>query len=385
VKEALFLSSRTPFPATQGGKFRETFVLRLLSQELDVEVLCQSEEGFFRDRLSSRVRVTRLEWTPPAVWHRALGALRPSPLDTPWSSAIEQALRERAEKGRLLWVSGLAMARYIPLARRLGYRVILDLQSIESRARIIGALTSVRRVPDAMRAPRIAFHELRACMGADVVVVTSELDRSRLAKIAPAAQIQVLPALVDADLYEGIRTQPGTRLFFSGTLDFSPNVDGLLWFARAVLPRLRAGLGKQLPGITVAGANPTSELRAKMERAGIEVVPDPASMVPLLGESLLFFVPTRIPGGTRLKVLEAMAAARPVVSTGRGIEGLVLAPTYDVLLADGADEFASQIVRLVRDPLLRAEIGSHGLQTAVTAYDWRCGRDLISRLARRPG
>jgi glycosyltransferase involved in cell wall biosynthesis len=140
-----------------------------------------------------------------------------------------------------------------------------------------------------------------------------------------------------------------------------------------------------LPRIVVAGARPSPELRGRLERVGIAVVADPPSMAPLLARALAVFVPIRMEGGTRLKILEAMAAARPVVSTGKGIAGLVLAPTYDVLLGDGADAFTSQLVKLVRDPLLRAGIAAHGLETVTRGYDWRAGRELMARLVREPG
>jgi glycosyltransferase involved in cell wall biosynthesis len=228
-----------------------------------------------------------------------------------------------------------------------------------------------------------AHYEARFCHASHAVVATCDIDASKLRKIAPNASIFVIPYSVDSPQYERVRSNEGFTLLFSGTLTYRPNVEGLHWFAKEVLPRLRAALGDQLPRIVVAGSNPDAEFVRHLRSSGIEVYANPVSMVPLLAEAAVVFVPIRTGSGTRLKILEAMAAGRAVVSTGKGAEGLTLTPSHDIYIADRPDSFTSAILRLLREPKLRQEIGAHAAKTIQRQYDWRCARGLVEQVLDR--
>ncbi len=382
-KKAIFLTSELPFPATGGGKIRDAQLVKLLLEHVEVEVLCfgDPEAPLPAGPEASRrgLRMARIRRDRAPVWRRAFSPLRPYVING-WSRNMARALAERAEPGSLLWVSRLAMGQYIPLAKSLGYRVVLDEHNVESHVLLAGAHTPLRLAQAHWLAAQCRRIEARLCEQADAVVATSDLDARRLRKLAPNAAMHVIPNCVDLHDYDTIRSRTGTTLFFPGTLSYQPNVEGLAWFARAVLPRLQRSLGTRLPRVVVAGANPSPALRARLERAGIELHASPPSILPYLGDAAIVFVPIRSGSGTRLKILEGMAAGRAVVSTGKGAEGLLLSPGYDVWIAESADGFASALARLIDSAALRAELGAHGVDTVSTRYDWRCSRPVVRGL-----
>jgi len=374
----LFLTSESPYPPSGGGKLRDAQMIRLLREREMVDVLCFETASVLPDE-SQDENVSFITRDRPPIWKRVLYPMRPYVVNG-YSRRMEAALRERAEPNRILWISRLAMAQYIPLARSLGYRVILDEHNVESSILMNAAVSSMRHWPETLIAAQCAYYEEKFCESSHAVVATSEIDASRLHRIAPKAPIHVIPNAIDSPTYAPLREKAGTTLFFPGTLNYYPNIEGLHWFAYEVLPRLRATLGDQTPRVVVAGANPSDDLLVRLGNQGVEVIANPPSILPHLQDAAVVFVPIRSGGGTRLKILEAMAAGRPVVSTGKGAEGLVLAPFYDICIADQADTFTSSIARLLRDPALRLEMGERAAKTVSERYDWRCARPMIEQL-----
>lgn len=384
TRKAIFLTNEFPFPPTGGGKMRDLHILKLLLEKIEIEVLSFSGgNGGMPDILGLNggmpLRHTGIERERAPVWKRLFYPLRPYIING-YSQRMESALRSRAEPGRLLWISRLVMAQYIPIARKLGYKVILDEHNVESSILMNAAFSSLRHWPESFIAAQCAYYEGQFCRAADAVVATSDIDASRLHKLVPKVSVHVIPNSVDCPMYAPTRDKTGNTLFFSGTLNYRPNVEGLRWFVSEILPRLRATLREAMPRIIVAGANPSSETVNFLIQAGIEVHANPPSIIPFLSEAAVVFVPLRSGSGTRLKILEAMAAGRAVVSTGKGAEGLLLTPTFDIYIADQADAFTSAIVRLLRDSILRSEIAKNAVDTVEGRYDWRRARGLIERL-----
>ena len=125
-------------------------------------------------------------------------------------------------------------------------------------------------------------------------------------------------------------------------MDWHPNEDAILYFSDAILPRIRA----QVPDVTVTvvGRNPSAHLRAVAERVGIVVTGTVDDVRPYIDEAAVYIVPLRAGGGTRLKIFEALAMGKAVVSTTVGAEGLALTPDRDVCIADEPDEFARAVI-----------------------------------------
>jgi glycosyltransferase involved in cell wall biosynthesis len=159
------------------------------------------------------------------------------------------------------------------------------------------------------------------------------------------------------------------RLVFTGSMDWLPNEDGVLYFCREVLPRIR----QSVPGVrlSIVGRQPTPAVRRLGdEDPAIEVTGRVDDIRPHVGRARVAVVPLRIGGGTRLKIYEAMAMGTPVVSTTIGAEGLPLQPGRDIALADDPAAFAAAVVRLIQDEGAWAAMSNAALGLVTDRYDW---------------
>jgi glycosyltransferase involved in cell wall biosynthesis len=211
-----------------------------------------------------------------------------------------------------------------------------------------------------------------------VVAAVSEEDRRTLLRLQPAALIGVVPNGVDTAHFSraalaGERAGPlslaASTLVFSGTLDFRPNVDAVLWFAREVLPRVRAR--RPEARLLVVGKRPAPALRALAEQGALTLTGEVPDARPYIAGAAVYVVPMRIGGGVRLKLLEALALETPVVSTGMGAEGVAgLRGDEHCLLADDPAGFAVAVLRLLDEPTLARRLGAAGRELARARYDW---------------
>jgi glycosyltransferase involved in cell wall biosynthesis len=158
-------------------------------------------------------------------------------------------------------------------------------------------------------------------------------------------------------------------IVFSGNLGYFPNVDGVVWFAREVLPRIRAEVPSA--SLTIAGARPARAVR-QLAALGPHVavlgpVPD---LAPHIARASVAVAPLRAGSGQSLKVLEAMACRTPTVATRRAVDGLAVEDGTHLLLADDVEEFARQVVRLLRDRALAERLAAAGRALVEARYDW---------------
>lgn len=209
---------------------------------------------------------------------------------------------------------------------------------------------------------------LRYARRFDQCVVVSPADREILRRDAPDLDVAVVPNGVDVAAYPMLDDPPlAPTLCFAGKMSYRPNVDAVLYFCREVLPLIR----QQIPDVKlwIVGRNPTAAVQA-LASEHIVVTGYVESMIPYYQQSAVCVVPLRAGGGTRLKVLEAMALGRPVVSTPVGCEGLEVVHGQHMLIADTPEEFAAQTVRLLQDRALQKHLARHARQLIETVYDW---------------
>jgi glycosyltransferase involved in cell wall biosynthesis len=173
--------------------------------------------------------------------------------------------------------------------------------------------------------------------------------------------------------------QPATDLVFVGSMDWMPNVDGMVWFAKEVWPLIR----RKLPGCTLAvvGRTPAREVTALGEREpGIQITGTVPDVRPWLWGSKASIVPLRIGGGTRLKIYEAMAARTAVVSTTIGAEGLDISPGQDILIADEPEAFAEACIRLVTDAAQRQKLSDAAWTHVSSEHSWEAAATVFEEL-----
>ena len=221
---------------------------------------------------------------------------------------------------------------------------------------------------------RVESDAFRSC---DLTLSCSKDDAALISQLAPKAKVVTVPNGVDTDYFRpesGSHAAPVPTLLFTGGFAYQPNCDALNWFVAEIFPRIRdavpdcrfvfAGLGAQ---------SAFNRLPARPE--GVECVSDPADIRPQFEAAWAFVVPLRAGGGTRLKILEAMAMERPVVSTKVGAEGIPCRDGEHILLADSPIDFAKAVLRLMADETLRAQLAGHAALWVRQNYDWSalCG------------
>jgi polysaccharide biosynthesis protein PslH len=215
---------------------------------------------------------------------------------------------------------------------------------------------------------RMLRYEQQIVKKFDHVIAVSEHDRSLMSAWTDPSRISVVPTGVDVSRFKAANhTQTSQPLvLFIGAMDWEPNVDGVGYFCREVWPRVLS----QMPAarFRIVGRNPDRRTHA-LASASVEVTGSVPSVIEHLQQAAVVVVPLRIGGGTRLKIYEAMAAGKAVVSTTIGAEGLDVKHGTDIWLADDSEEFAGAIVRLMRDENTRHSLEVAAAETAAR-HDW---------------
>jgi glycosyltransferase involved in cell wall biosynthesis len=187
---------------------------------------------------------------------------------------------------------------------------------------------------------------------ADVCLVCSETDSAYVKKKGWCRNVEVVPNSVDVSSYKTVsdltKEVLGQKIIlFCGLLDYGPNVDGIKWFINSVFPLIL--LKEKEARLHIVGRSPTQKILAYGNNKSIFVFPDVPSVLPYYEQSSIVVVPIRFAGGTRIKILEAMACRRPVVSTTIGAEGLGVSHQKECLIADSKENFAEKCVELLND------------------------------------
>lgn len=237
------------------------------------------------------------------------------------------------------------------------------------------AKTPVHRWFFGLQARRMRAYEERMCRDSQYVIAVSPIDAQRMRDMFQIDHVSEVPTGVDVDYFRE-SSRPGAKiedrkidLVFVGSMDWLPNIEGVLWFAKEILPIIR----RRKPDCRVAivGRQPGSEIQALAAAdPGIEVTGTVADVRPYLWNSRVSILPLRIGGGTRMKVYEAMAAGLPVISTTVGVEGLAGRPGLDLLIGDSPEEFADRCVELLDNSDLRTKIADAGYRLVSEKCSW---------------
>jgi glycosyltransferase involved in cell wall biosynthesis len=217
---------------------------------------------------------------------------------------------------------------------------------------------------------RLRRYEAQVCRRADRVIAVSDADAAVLHKLVQGLDVTVVPNGVDTRTYTPPLSHSSIpNLVFTGTMDFRPNVDAVLWFTRKVLPQVQA----EAPGLHffVVGQRPHRRLDRLRDDPAITLTGWVEDTRPYIAAAAVYVAPLRIGGGTRLKLLEAMAMSKPVVATRLGAEGYPVTDGRELLLADTPADFAAAIVALLRAPERRAELGQAARTFVEQRYDWQ--------------
>jgi glycosyltransferase involved in cell wall biosynthesis len=205
---------------------------------------------------------------------------------------------------------------------------------------------------------------------ADRVLTVSETDRDAFASFLEPTRLTVIPTGVDVDYFQPMPVaETANSLVFIGSMDWLPNEDAIFYFVGEILPLIK----QQYPQVSleVVGRNPSRKLQALAEREkSVRLTGWVEDIRPFVARGSVCIVPLRIGGGTRLKIFEAMAMSKAVVSTSVGAEGLPVKAGDNILLADTPNDFANSVIFLLSDPNQRKRLATSARTLVQAKYSW---------------
>ena len=384
----LWLKSDLLLPLDKGGKLRTWHLMRHLARRHEITYLSFADPDQPRaDIEGMREVAVRVETIPRSDPPKAFPA-RSTPtrrchLADPLPYAVgkyrSRAYRRRFRELLRKRAFDLIVCDFLPPAVNLPARLPCPASSSRttSRPKSGGATRKRRRRrPAGCSTGRSTAGCSRSkdacCARFDGVLAVSEADRDTFARLYPGAArrpMQVVATGVDTRFFApAAERRPRSRLVFTGSMDWLPNEDAMLYFCRDILPLIRA----REPEVTlsIVGRAPTPAVQKLAAEHGIVVTGRVDDVRPFMRDAAVYIVPLRIGGGTRLKIFEAMAMGKAVVSTTVGAEGLPVTDGEHVRLADDPATFADAVVRLLRDVDARRSLEAAARTLVVARYDW---------------
>jgi glycosyltransferase involved in cell wall biosynthesis len=249
--------------------------------------------------------------------------------------------------------------------------IALDEHNIEYR--LLGRLAEVessyaRKAFGVVEAAKVRREEIRAWQRSDGSIFTSTADMDVMSAILPDKPACVVPNGVDLDYFHPVADEPErSTVVFTGSINYRPNTDAVAFFVRDVMPRLLQ-LQPSTKFIVVGQGAPDWLLR--MSDANVEFAGAVSDVRPYLARAAVVIAPLRVGSGTRLKILEALAMEKAVVTTGIGCEGLTMVEGEHLVVADDPQSFAEETARLMSDRKRAAELGRRGRLLTERDYSW---------------
>ena len=378
----LFLSPTVPFPLTDGGRIRVFNLLKQIAEQSDVTLLAletqttDAEGVAVLQQLGVTVHLVPNAPTLPRVSFGTLvkAFLKRQPItvaryDVP---AYRQKFRELIANQTFDLVH-YEMFHIAQFHRETDLPGVLSQQNVDSAIwRRLCSETVNPFYKFAYWTQQLAFQRYERVLSPkfDAVTCTSDIDAAVFQQYCAKDAIEIIPNGVDITHYQpDFAAEAPAHLIYIGSMDWYPNEDAVAFFADEVLPRIQ----ETVPDVafSIVGGNPSARVQKLAERERVVVTGRVPEIKPYFAEATVFVVPLRIGSGTRLKILEALAMGKAIVSTTVGAEGLDLRDGEEILIADEPTAFADAVIRLLTDSELRRRVGENGRARVERDYDWR--------------
>lgn len=365
--KTLVITKVVPLPANSGGRQRTFAVVSALAERGEV-VLCAFADP---DSDLAGLKAMGVEVHTAPRPHGTIpllrGFLRTGSGSSArfWDPVMARTVRDAASEPfdvlLLEYVQTLAYARGINADMKVLGMHNVESSLVESYAELADGWRSVPRRLEVAALRRLE----RACIAEfDVVTVVSQTDRNRL----PATPKRVLVCPNGWEPGPVVPLPPEPVAVFVASLGWPPNRDAAVWFCNHVWPLVRRQISDAR--LLLVGRDPSPAVMA-LASSDVEVTGTVAEVTPYLARARVALAPLRVGGGSRLKVLEALAAGRPVVATPKGIEGLEDLDGNGALVAATAEAMADAVVRLLVEPRVAEELGGRGRDAVRARYSWR--------------
>ncbi|MBZ5544877.1 MAG: glycosyltransferase family 4 protein [Acidobacteriia bacterium] len=391
----VWLSHFVPYPPRGGAHQRSYNLIRHIASKHETLLFAINLEGHSPQLISEYSKELKKHCAEVEIWdlpHRWRGArwwaeLALSPLyrhpygsRTLWSPELGR--RWEAVLGRhpgaLVHFDSIDLALYLPPAAR--FKKVLNHHNCESamaERRAEKEPNPLKRAYLRQQARKLRRLEQEACHLFDVNLTVSELDKRSLLESSPRAHFHVVENGTDTGYFSPAEAVPEPKsVVFAASLNWYPNLSAVRFLGWEIWPRLKS----QCPGIRLflAGQKPPKWLVQWAEQdPEIVLVANPVDIRPWMARGAVFVCPILDGGGTKLKILDALAMGKAVVTTAIGCESLEVKHGENILVADTPEDFARQVLRLLGDEALRKQLGACGRALVEELYSWEViGRHL---------
>lgn len=386
----LFVTASLPYPPQQGGALRTYGLLHglhkagheltLLSfssmpnanlEGTPLATFCQRIETVQSPNRSKSQRLRDLFLSSqPDIAHRL------------FVNSFAQRLRQLISTNNfdLIQFEGIEVACYLPVVKQMGLSSKLVYDAFNAEAAMQYAIYQIDRqnprrwlaaAYSFVQSHRINQFEQKLCTQADLVIAVSPEDAAILQQHVPAKPVRVVANGIFVSDYEKSNSEldlGNNALVFTGKMDYRPNVDAALWFADHILP----GIKQVVSDIHfyIVGQQPHASLEHLRDNPAIVVTGWVESVVPYLKNAQLYVAPLRMGSGTRLKILEAMAAGAAVVATTLAASGMKCSGEMGIVIVDNPKDMTEVIIQLLQDTTQRSQLGSSARRYVREHYDW---------------
>jgi glycosyltransferase involved in cell wall biosynthesis len=379
----LWIKAGPLLPITAGGRIRTWNLLKQLSRWDSITALTYTPSYFETHQEEARRYVDLLSMTFPGPAKYSAGyyldyvckLASPKPFGVLKTAVpeVRERIAQLAGNGQFDVVLYDFLSASLNFAAGIPSPQVLFTHNVETliwKRHFHTARNPLMKLVAGIEYLKLKHYELSFSRNFDHILTVSDVDRDYFARTVDPSRISAIPTGVDLEYFHPGSSPPQSNsLVFSGSMDWLANEDAIVYFVEDILPLV----ARQIPEVTltVVGRDPgpvlhrLAEANRRVHLTG--TVPD---VRPYISKGAVYVVPLRVGGGTRLKIFEAMALGKAVVSTTLGAEGLPLVHGRDALLADTPEEFAAATVRLLRDNDLRDRLGAAARRLVESQYGW---------------
>ena len=376
----LFLTKEIPYPLNSGHRIRTFHLLKGLSRENNVQVLCfgdNSEAAYEIEKHCASVNLIP-DNKAAGKWQLYISALlnvfsiTPLSIVCRYSPQLKKRVDEHITRQNpdIVFCDGIHMAPHISSNMK---NMILSEHNIEStiiRRYILVEKNIAKKIFAFLEWRKMRHFENKQWQRFSKIFVCSETDKIEVLRRVGQKNIEVIPNGVDIQYYSPrqVDKKPNS-LIYSGLMNWRPNEDAVIFFLKKIYPLAK----KRIPDISFAivGKDPSYAItKCAQSDASITITGFVDDVRLYVHASELFIVPLRIGSGTRLKILEAMAMGKAVISTSIGCEGIDVTHERNIIIADTPENFAKGVIRLLNDPVQRDKIAEEGRRMVKEKYSW---------------